>query len=1273
MKKYNNRLNLILTYLCLLIPLSSHAAPIPEWARMARAGGFDIDVEMTAQEVISLMNTRINENVSVLEIDSGLSEYLSEAQFTRQIDFLSQVAAGAKQRNLHSVIYYPALEVLTQNGETLANTMYKDHKDWIQKGIDGKPNVFYGSKEVWVDKGAESAWLSPNSGYKQYFINRVKRLAATGLDGIWMDVPIYLGTGSPWAGAEPAGKVAFNAWSKTHGFNNGNGFQTPTTVTDSPNFKAWIRWRHENLADFIEEIRVAAHQVNPNFMVIVENFPVDDMDGTETGLDGNYHRSSNNYLHVWEVDSVSNTQAMSWSSIEEFSNKITMYKWARGVDRENPSWAFTYGYQPLDAGLTMGAALTAGVSPFESKTPDMTKTIDTNFRSKWFGFIRTYQQALLNTPRSSKVGIWYSSHTRDFQDLKAGGTYGMYLTTTPPPNAKDWWATEPGDSFIPKPHLGGYRGAAHSLIKGHIPFKVIMDPGKPAEQLAGIEFLWLPSVAAMSDDTANLIKAFVNNGGTVFATGEVPGTLDEMGNVRPNSILMDLFNFPAGINSAEKTNVFGKGVAVYNPINAVNTFPTAGNINNANEALSTAEQLIKIHVKEELVVKAADGVHVEIGKQSENKHFLYVLNYSGLKQPIVSSPQQISIFYRAPDGYKVASAATDTPNDNGQKGNLPVTRSAEQVYKIDITVDQFSLIELNLLPEAPAAAAAGPELKWLNNERKVAAESGLNFIKQKMRHSNKQPPLSYGVYTNLKNDHANTAIYAHGHHVTAEHMGLMLRASACMGDSAAYQQSYQYVDEVMVDPVYNLVNWAVDRVRYKPFVELDGQWKNSNAPLDDFRVIRGILESSFTGNNPGAKPLAEKLLTGLYWTSVTDRDHKAKLQFSKYPEGLVGYAWDWNGTTDTTLNPPANATGIGELTTNPIPVDYNDLYMLGQAAKMNPRWLPLLASATDLLVNSQVPAVPGLFYNGYQANNTWTGDFENRDTNQGKHLKVIQTLWIALHLARASQLDQSLLDQQRRGLALTAAQNSLTFFKNYYSTKKKIPEYLTFGGAEVTPCTGAFTPAGARAPNGCLFPNEENLLNGEARIYAQLARLALLLDDKSFAAKLIDEKIMTDRIGDSNDPRYGLIGTSTTNAGDAEAWNVLESVLTLCHEASVKKTAPSTEYLNNRAVLSDNLDLFFPAIEYQSGQQQIFYQANLTYIGANSAGELLWKLKDYSSIDNVQFNNVSSHLSENPSHFSIKIDSAIQGQKNYWAQFEYIGDNGVAGDLVWKVTNYGLN
>ncbi len=680
---------------------------IADWAKLARVGGFDVYPEMTDQEVLALMATRKAENVSVLEVDSGLSLYLTEEKFQAQVAFLDRVAKMAHERNMRAVIYYPSLEVTTENGENIAQTMFKEHPEWVQHGIDGTPNVFYGSQEVWVEPSMESAWMSPNTAYRDYYINRIRKLAATDLDGLWVDVPIYLTTGAPWPGAEPAAAVAFNVWSKAKGLGGSNGYQVPEAVNwDASVFKAWIRWRHENLADFLNAIRQAAHEVNPNFMVIIENFPTDYMDATETGLDGNFRRKNHNFLRVWEIDSVSNTKAMQWASIDEFSNKLTMYKWARAADRENPSWAFSYGYKPLDASLTMAAVVTIGVAPFESQTPDMTLTVDSLFRRRWFGFIRDHQQALLATPRFAKAGIWYSSSTRDYQDYKAGSGYGMYATTTPPTNDPDWWATVPGDSFLPKPHLGGYRGAAHALIKLHIPFQIVADPGDPANELADVKFLWLPSVASISDSAADTIKKFVSNGGVVLASGEVPGTMDEMGNTRAGSVFQDLFN----LATEERTKNFGKGVAIYNPeLRGSDLFASVSDPVKANQGLSTVEQLVRTYIQDDLIVNAADGVHVEIGKASKTQHYLYVINYSGLQIPLVASPQNVGIDYRAPAGFRVTSAVAATPDTNGQSGSLSVQKKANQFYSLNLIVDQFALIALTLVPETVSATATGPD------------------------------------------------------------------------------------------------------------------------------------------------------------------------------------------------------------------------------------------------------------------------------------------------------------------------------------------------------------------------------------------------------------------------------------------------------------------------------------------------------------------------------------------------------------------------------------
>jgi hypothetical protein len=681
-------------------PDAAPTSSVPGWVRSARIAGLSLTPAMTDAEVEALVVQRAAENVSVVELDSGLSYYLDDAGFDAQVAFLDRVAARVHAHGMNAVIYYPSLEVVTTNGETLAHSMYKDHPDWIQVSIDGTPNVFYGSKEHWVRPGEESAWLSPNSAYRDYFLGRVRKLAGTGLDGIWADVPIYLDTGTPWADASPPASAAFRAWTAARGLGGGAGLAPPAAVNFAdPVFRSWLEWRHDNLGAFIEDIRSAVVAVKPSFVTVVESFPVDDMDGTAVGLDGAYRRDGRNLIRVWEVDSVSNTNAMQWSTIEDFSVKIGMFKWARAAEHGNPAWVFSYGNQAPDARLVLGAAAAAGVSPFECKTPDMTTTVDTSMRTSWFGFLRDHSAELLDQPRLAQVGVWFSSATRDYQDFPEGGEFGLYLNTRPPVSDPDWWASSAQDSALPKPHLAGWRGAAHALFQLAIPFRAVLDPGEPAAEIAGLPLVWLPDVGAISDASAAMLDAYVSGGGVLLATGRVPGTLDATGAARAGSALAGLFGFTPGTVPGPSTTAHGKGFAIYEPsVLGKDLFTASGNPTQTAASLAKVEALVRAHVASPVEVGAGPGVLVEVSQPSATRHNLFVLNYSGLQLPLVSAPRDLVVRYRPPAGQRIKGATLYTPDAAGQVGTAAVVDEGAGLFRITLHVDQFTLVALDIGP-----------------------------------------------------------------------------------------------------------------------------------------------------------------------------------------------------------------------------------------------------------------------------------------------------------------------------------------------------------------------------------------------------------------------------------------------------------------------------------------------------------------------------------------------------------------------------------------------
>ena len=1118
---------------------------LPDWVWEARIGGTSVDYRMSDIEIDYLLRKRKAQNVSVLELDSRLSDYLTDEEFDQEVYFLDRVAKKAHELDMKAVIYYPSLEVLSYDADTSESTMFKDHPDWVQRGLDGTPNVFVGNLEHWVDEGTESAWMSPNSGYRDYFIDRVQKLAATELDGVWVDVPVYLETATKWPGAEPPAAAAFKQWSRENELGGPDGYDVPSAPDfNDPRFRAWIKWRHVNIADFLEDIRRSALEINPDFMVAIESFPVDNVDAMSVGLDGLYRVNRKNFFRVWEIDSVSNTKAMQWATYEDFNSKIAQNKFARACERENPAWVFSYGNEPLDAGLVMAAAVATGVAPFESKTPEMTESVGEEFRTRWFGYIAEYAKELFRVPRAAQAAVWYSGATRDYIDYPVGGNWGMYITVENPNADPDWWASADEDSALGKPHLGGYRGSLHALTRLGVPHKIVVDPGAPEKQLEDVPFLMLPSVAAISDESAEVIRNYVSNGGVVFATGRLPGTMDENGAARSSSVLADVFGFGSGTTSEARATSFGDGVAVYRPdVEGTNMYAKAVDADAAADATSALEKLLRIHVPDMIRFDAPSGIFVDVGIESETKHHLYVINYTGLQQPLVESPQDMTLHYRPPTGFRVASATASSPDEGGQNGNVNVVDVAQGEQGLQLHVEQFALVTLTLeATDTPVGTYAGPTFS--NTAWKTAAEAGIDFIKNRMRNASAPAPWSFGVFTNFRDDYTPTEIYAHGHHVTAEHMGLALRVAACMKDTDFYNESFRYVNELQQSPVYGVVNWAMDKDALRPLVQPDDyspQWLSANAPLDDFRVVRGLMAGARQIDNMEAGPLADNILRGLYWTSVTDRDRDSLIDYPQYPGGIIGYAWDWAETDDGTMAPPATSSGLGRLTSYLVPVDYSDLYTIGLAARRDSRWQGVLEEGTEFLLASEI-ASTGLYYNGFTTDGEWTGDFENRDTNQGQHLKVIQVLWIALHLARAATFSD-LLPAGTRNTARASAQRALTFFKDYYNTNGRVPEYLKYDGTPVDDCVSENNPA------LCLRPGWENLVDGEVRIYAQMGRLALWLDDDAFAAKMVDERLLTDRVTNPSDARYGQIGVSTAADNDAEAWNVLESVLTICQVA----------------------------------------------------------------------------------------------------------------------------
>lgn len=674
--------------ICSISNANAETTPFEWWAQSARIGGAAVWADMTPTEVNTLVDRMSAQNVSVIEADSDLSNYLTDTQFEQELVVMRNLATAAHAKGIKVIWYYPGLEVLTPNGTTSASTMYKDHPDWVQIGLNGTDNVFYGGLVFWVDPGMESAWMAPSSvGYRAYFSNRVKAIAGTGIDGLWLDVPLLNDIGVDWADTSPASKSKFE---------DETGWTTPGAVNwGDEAWRRWVNWRHSEITDFLIAVRDAANTVAPNFKLFVETVTMDYTAPTKIALDGAALKDLPGLTQVWELDAISDTNAMRKAKEDDWISLIAMNKFARGASGKNPSWIFTYGKQANDAELVMAEAIAAGNSPYETKIPEMTTTVGEAYRTKMFGWIKANEAYLPGVRKGPRVAVLYSPASRDYVD-QAKGT-GLYVTTKSA--AQEWWSTDAVDSAYSMQYLAEYRGMVKLLVHNHIPFDVVVNP--TAADLASYQTVILPDLEATSDEEATLLKEYTSDGGHLIATGPNPGGWDAYGSARSQYALYDVFGIDKSSTlPTSKVQTYGAGEArFFSGLLGKKYFTNAADAATAASSLLTA-----IHATSTpwLTTNAAKKVHVEL-VQTDDNLMLHYVNFIGVTGTFSVIPTTVSTTLKIPAG-KEAVAVKLTSPDNATSALSPLTYTESgQDVTFSVPIAEYAMVVVSLRDSGPVA------------------------------------------------------------------------------------------------------------------------------------------------------------------------------------------------------------------------------------------------------------------------------------------------------------------------------------------------------------------------------------------------------------------------------------------------------------------------------------------------------------------------------------------------------------------------------------------
>lgn len=495
------------TLAALILSASWCAGAEQNWTHFVRIGGHSLQLGRAGAIVRSAVGT----NVYGIEVDNDITgryeSLLDPAAKLRAIRELADAAHAAGQK---AFVYIAGTECITANADKAPRSMFKDHPDWVQRKITGEPAVFTGGAAFWIRKGDEDVWISPYaSEWRKTYMERVRQIAATGIDGVYVDIPYWMthfdGWEDSWASFDDHTVAAFKA--KT-----GLDAKKDIKVGDfaDPGFRKWVDFRITTLTEFMREIDENVKKVNPQCMTIPEIYPGIEAEAVRVGSDVyEMYRVTDAIAHEYEFDGGAAIGA-SKTPLDWLHYMTGMYTF-RAFAEGKASWMLSYSWDgeksvdPKEAMKNLFAAqLTAGTNSWDAATHVMSGSNDMATRKAIFGWIAAHEK-IFYRPRIPlrPIGVYFSPATRNYF-------------------AREW--------------MESYLGTMAMLLQSHREFEIVTPRTLPA--FRG-EVLVLPDARCLSEKEMQRLEKFAGQGKALILTGET-GKLDERAEARPGNAVTRL-------------------------------------------------------------------------------------------------------------------------------------------------------------------------------------------------------------------------------------------------------------------------------------------------------------------------------------------------------------------------------------------------------------------------------------------------------------------------------------------------------------------------------------------------------------------------------------------------------------------------------------------------------------------------------------------------------------------------------------------------------------
>jgi hypothetical protein len=476
----------LLVGFCLLAGATAQE-PKQNWTNYVRIGAYGLKTGNAA----AIVQDAQKSDVYGIEVDNDIpGRYESYLDPREKLAAIKALADAAHQVGNKAFVYIAGTECITANAEKAAHSVMKDHPEWVQRKITGEPASFTGGAAFWIRPGDEDVWISPYAEvWRKTYMERVRQIAGTGIDGIYVDIPYWMthfeGWEDTWASFDDATVAAFQ---KQTGLDAKHDLKLGDFA--DPNFRKWIDFRIATMTDFMRDIRTNARSVSPTIMVIPEIYPGIEQEATRVGADVyQMYAVVDAIAHEYEFGSGEH-MASSRSQLDWFLYQAGMLSFRAFAEGKatwilNYSWDGDKGVDKRDAMKNLASSIVMmGCNFWDAPGHSMAGSNDPATRKQIFEWTAKNEKALY-LPRTPMhpVGVYFSPKSRDYTQNE---------------------------------FLASYRGAMVALLQAHREVQVVTP--RTLKDFRGATLV-LPEVTVLNEQEKQGLNSFVGNGGRLLVLG----------------------------------------------------------------------------------------------------------------------------------------------------------------------------------------------------------------------------------------------------------------------------------------------------------------------------------------------------------------------------------------------------------------------------------------------------------------------------------------------------------------------------------------------------------------------------------------------------------------------------------------------------------------------------------------------------------------------------------------------------------------------------------